>query len=262
MDLRSFVRDYIRCDSYHLNYKTRLHVFEPASASASAPDSDTLALSSNMAWDLRSIPLLGTLANAAVMDVFGIWLPILLALIAPASLAYPSNRSSQSLTLAFPTVNSQANLTNLRHVYPVYPTVCIPPPRGQFTRPSDLPEILSDCSRIINEDLLRKDSLLFQNLVFNRSSFRSQSGRRYPSRWESGLCVIQVSCGNKLELQILQLLNVVLAANKILKECIEDQRISQGGIVPIGPPSGSFYVSVLGLRGKDAISDSNLLSIV
>lgn len=215
-----------------------------------------------MAWDLRSIPLRGRLANAAVMDVFDIWIPILLALIAPASLAYPSNRSSQSLTLAFPTVNSQANLTNLGHLYPVYPTVCVPPPRGILPRPSDLSIILSDCSWIINEDLLREDSLLFQNLVFNRNSFRSQSGRRYPSRWERGLCVIEVSCVDKLKLQTLQLFNVVLAANKILKECIEDQGVSQGGTVPIGPPNSSFYVSVLGLRGKNAMSDSNILSIV
>lgn len=215
-----------------------------------------------MAWDLRSIPLLGTLANAAVMDAFDIWIPILLALIAPASLAYPSYSSSQSLTLAFPTVDSQANRTYSGHVYPVYPTICVPPPHRPFPRPSDLPVILSDCSWIINEDLLRKDNLLFQNLVFNRNSFRSQSGHRYASRWDRGLCVIQVSCMHRLELQILQLFNVILAANKILKEFIEDQRITQGGIVHIGAPNGSFYVSVLGFRGKDAISDSNLLSFL
>lgn len=196
------------------------------------------------------------------MDVFNIWILFLLALFASASLAYPSNRGSQSLTLAFPTVNSQANRTHLGHVYPVYPTVCVPPPRGSFPRPSDLPTVLSDCSWIINEDLLREQGLLFQNLVFNRNSFRSQSGRRYPSRWDRGLCVIEVSCVNKLDLQTLQLFNVVLAANKILKECIEEKRVTQGGTVPIGPPDSSFYVSVLGLRGKGAISDSNLLHIV
>ena len=213
-----------------------------------------------MAWDLRSIPMLKRLANAAALDLFDICFHVfVLVLIAPASLAYPFNTRSQSLTLASPTVVSQVNPANPGLVYPVYPTVCLSPSqRGPQLRPSDFPKIMSDCSWIINEYLLQQDSLLFQNLVFSWNGFMDQSGNRYHSRWQRGQCVIQVSCVGRDQTQMLQLFNIILAANKILKECMEDQQINDGGTVPIGFLNKSFYVSVLGVRGRDAVNNSNL----
>lgn len=196
------------------------------------------------------------------MDFFGIWVPILLVLIDPASLAYPSNTRSQSLSLTNDVslgVVSQINLTNSVQDYPVYPTTCFPPPsRGRHVPQPDLMNVISDCSWIINEILLQQDGILFQDLLFNYKSFKDQSGKWYLSRWHRDRCVINVACVEKHQEQTLQLFNVVLAANKILKECIQDQQILAGGTTAIGSPSNAFYVGVLGLQDSDAASQSNI----
>lgn len=196
------------------------------------------------------------------MDLFDIWVSIFLVLTTPASLAYPSKPRSQSLTLtndAPPRVISQVNLTNLGQGYPVYPTTCSPPPsHGRHVPPPDLAKLLSDCYWIINKILLRQDGLLFQDPVFKYSTFKDQSGNRYLSRWHHGWCVIHVACVEKDHRQVLQLFNIVLAANKILKECIEDQQIPRGGTTPIGSPESSFYVGVLGMQKSDAANESNI----
>lgn len=208
-----------------------------------------------------AVPASGKVANAAAMGLFDIWVLIFLVLIAPASIAYPFNTRSQSLALtngASPEGISLANLTSLGQGYSVYPTMCFPPPsRGRHVSPSDLTDVLSDCSWIINQVLLQEDSLLFQDLLFNYNIFKDKSGNRYLSRWHRGRCVISVAVAEKNEQQILQLFNVVLAANKILKECIGDQKILHGGTTPIGSPKNSFYVGVMGLQDSDAANESN-----
>ncbi len=200
------------------------------------------------------------MVNAAAMDLFNIWVPIFLILIVPASLAYPSNTRSQSLTLnsdASPEVNSQVNLTSLGQGYPVYPTSCFPPP-SRRSPVQDYRAVLSDCYWIINEVLLQQQDLLFQDLLFSYNAFKDQSGNRYFSRWLRGRCVIDVACVEKNQQQTLQLFNVVLAANKVLTECIEDQQILRGGMTPIGSPEGSFYVGVIGLQDSNAANESNI----
>ncbi|CAD6577684.1 MAG: hypothetical protein ASARMPRED_008368 [Alectoria sarmentosa] len=196
------------------------------------------------------------------MKIFGIYIPGFLVLIAPASLAYPSSMSSQSLTLtndASPGLISQANLTKLSQGYPVYPTTCFPPPsRGRPPSPLNLAKVLSDCSWVINEVLLQQDDLLFQDLLFGHNFFKDQSGKRYLSRWSRGQCAINVVSVEKDQEQRLQLFNVVLAANKILIECIEDQRRPHGGTTPIGSQSNSFYVGVQGIPDGDAANESGI----
>lgn len=202
------------------------------------------------------------LANAAAMCLFDIWVPILfIALIAPRSLGYPSETRPLTLALTSPEASSQVNLTGQVQAYPHYPTRCLPPSsRGRVPRPSDLPNVLSDCTWIIN-DLLRQDSLLFQDLVFYNHHFEDQHRKRRPSRWYVGQCSINVSSMNRQETQTLHLFNVVLAANKILKECIEDQGNPLGGTVSIGSPDKAFFVSVLGYEGSPAISKSYVSSL-
>ena len=200
------------------------------------------------------------------MDLFDIWVPIFLILTVPASLAYPSDTRSQSLTLnsdASPEVNSQVNLTSLGQGYPVYPTTCFPA-SSRRSPVQDYRAILSDCYWIINEVLLKQQDFLYQDLLFSYDTFEDQSGNRYLSGWHRGRCAINVGCVEKNQQQMLQLFNVVLAANKILKECIEDQQILRGGTTPIGSPEGPFYVGVLGLHYSNAANESiiSLLSNV
>lgn len=195
------------------------------------------------------------------MDLFVVWFPILLGLIVPAFLAHPSNTRPQSLTLPndiSPGIKSQVNLTDLVRDYPVYPTNCFPPPSyGPPVPASDIEDILSDCFWIINVVLLQQDSLLFQDLIFNYNSFRDQYGDRYPSQWQHGRCAINVACVEKGQTETLQLFNVVLAANKILKECVQDKQIPGGGSTSIGSPNSYFYVNVVGRKDSDAAHEFN-----
>ena len=203
-------------------------------------------------------PLLAWLINAATMKVFGIWAPVSLTLVVPASLAYPYNTKSQSSTVESPAAIPQRNQSLLGDGYPVYPTACFPPPSpGRFVKPSDLPNILTDCSWIINEDLLQQYDLLFEDLIFRYKDFKDPSGKRYLSRWQRGQCVINVVCGTQQQTEKLQLFNVVLAAQKILRECMEAKHIPEGGTIPIGSPDKSFYVTVTGLHYVDSLDESN-----
>lgn len=191
------------------------------------------------------------------MGLLDFWVPLCLLLISPASLAYPSNTKAQSLTNdASPKVISHMNLVNLGQRYPVFPTTCFPPQsRG---RPVLRTDLLSDCYSIINEVMLKQDSLLFQDLVFSYTTFKDESGNRYPSRWHQGQCVINVACMERFQYETLQLFNIVLAANKILKECVKDQRVSQGGTTPVGSPDNTFFVSVQGTQDSDAANKSTI----
>ena len=193
------------------------------------------------------------------MVFFDIWVPILLFLTIPASLRHPFNTRSQRLALASPTLISQSNPRYPGIAYPVYSTVCLPIPRpGRRVEPSDISNILSDCSWIINEDLLQQHDLLFQSLVFRYNHFQDQSGKRYPSLWQHGQCSILVTNGGRYTVEVLQLFNIVLSANKILKECIEDKRTPQGGSIPVGAIDLSdmgFRVMVIGSYDIDAINE-------
>ena len=195
------------------------------------------------------------------MNLYTVWFSILPVLVLPTCLAHPSNTRPQSRTLTNdinPGIISQVNLTNLVQDYPVYPTTCFPPPSHGSRRPaSEITDILTDCYWIINKVLLREDSLLFQDLIFNYNFFTDQAGNRYLSQWQRGRCAINVGCVGKGEEQTLQLFNVVLAANKILRECVEDKRIPGGGTTAIGSPSSSFHVGVVGRKVNDAAHELN-----
>lgn len=196
------------------------------------------------------------------MSLFNIWVASFLVLIARTSLAYPFHTRFQSLTLtndASPSVISPVNLADLAQGYPIYPTTCFPlSQRGHHVPPPALAKLISDCSWIINEVLLKQDGLLFQDLLFTYDCFKDQSGNQYLSRWDHGRCVINVASVEKHQTQTLQLFNTVLAANKILKECIEDHRLPQGGTTLIGPASTSFYVGILGIQDDGAANESNI----
>ena len=196
------------------------------------------------------------------MVFFDIWVPIFLILTVPASLGYPFNTRSHRQALASPTLISQSNPKYQGTGYPVYSTVCLPVPwPGRQVKPSDIPNILSDCSWIINKDLLQQHDLLFQNLVFRYNDFEDRSGKRYPSLWQHGQCSILITNGGRYTVEVLQLFNIVLSANKILKECIEDKQIPQGGSIPIGAIGLSdmgFRVMVIGSSDIEAVNAPNL----
>lgn len=61
----------------------------------------------------------------------------------------------------------------------------------------------------------------------------------------------------------LKLLYVALSANKLVKECIEEEKVGQGGNLKIGKEEGGFFVGVLGLPsfggryGLNRVGDGN-----
>ena len=190
------------------------------------------------------------------MDLVDIWVPILLILTAPILLAYPLDPGPQSLALTSPRLISQLNLTNSgQYNYPVYPTVCVPHSHEAPIKPSEAPIILSDCSWILNENLLRQHSLLFQNLLFRHSDFKDEYGIWHSSQWRHGRCVIEVSSRWANRQQRLQLFNVALSANQIVQECMVDKDQPRGGTTPIGFLGLGFYVGVIGLRAPADVDD-------
>ena len=203
------------------------------------------------------------LAKVATMSSFDIWIFVFLNFIAAACLAFPSNPRSQSPILALtndalPRRLSQVSLMNVGKGNPVYPITCFPSPSLHIPQ-LDTGEFLSDCYRIINEILLQQDGLLFQDLAFNGNTLQDQSEHQYLSQWRRGLCVINVSYVEEDQRQTLQLSNIVVAANKILQECNDGQRILQGGTTFIGSPQDRVYVGVLGASENEA-TNAHLLS--
>ena len=196
------------------------------------------------------------------MVFFDIWVPIFLILNISASLGYSFHTRSQRLAVASPTLISQPNPRYQGNGYPIYSTACLPP--GSQVKPSYIPNIMSDCFWIINEDLLQRHDLLFQNLVFRHRNFEDQSGKQYPSFWQHGQCSILVTNGGRSTVEVLQLFNIVLSANKILKECIEGKRVPQGGSIPIGAIGlfdTGFRVMVIGSNEIDAVNEPKLSSL-
>ena len=108
---------------------------------------------------------------------------------------------------------------------------------------------------------MQQHDLLFQDLVFRSNDFHDQSGKRYPALWQRGQCSILVTNGGRSTIEVLQLFNVVLSADKILEKCIEDKRIPQGGSIPIGTIDSfdmGFRVMVVGSSDIDAVHEPTL----
>lgn len=61
----------------------------------------------------------------------------------------------------------------------------------------------------------------------------------------------------------LKLAFVALSANKLVKECIEEEKVGQGGNLKIGKEEGGFFVGVLGFPsfggryGLNSVRDGN-----
>ncbi|MCJ1457809.1 hypothetical protein MMC28_008178 [Mycoblastus sanguinarius] len=151
---------------------------------------------------------------------------------------------------------SQLDSTGPLQGYPVYPTSCL---ARRYIPLKYLDRITQDCFYIINEVLLRRDDLLAES-GFDYNAFRDQKGGREFSQWRHGWCVINVSSTEANEKTNLQLFNVVLAANKVLQECVMKPKIYQGGTVPIGVPEQHFFVGVLGHREGIADHPSSIAS--
>jgi len=194
------------------------------------------------------------------MLLFALSLPLISLLPIPTSFARPSDIRLRSLPQVSAAILPQLNLTNPNQdhpSYPVYPTTCFAPsPRSGSRHLPDPKDVLEDCFFMINNVMLRLDDLLFQDLLFSYSSFGDQKGETYVSRWSHGHCVINVAAAERRERQTLQLFNVVLSANKILKECVSQQNNAQGGTSTIGISTGSFYVAVIGYKESNIANSS------
>lgn len=212
-----------------------------------------------------SAPCKGLIAYK--MFFFAVSLPLVFLLSIPASIARPSNVKLRSLpqpqgeSLQIPPQLNQSNSDQGPPVYPIYPSTCFPPSPGSGAQYlPDRHDVLRDCFYVINNFILRLDDLLFQDLFFRYSSFQDKYGQTYISRWAHGQCVIAVSSMERREKDIVQLFNVALSANQILKDCLIDRKTTEGGTTHIGHSEGSFYVSVLGYeeeKGENSSSPSN-----
>lgn len=137
---------------------------------------------------------------------------------------------------------SQLDANDMFAAYPMYPTNCYSPRPGF---PLDPDVVIRDCYFIINEILFKLPDI-GEELHFVGYHFRDRQGKWHSTRWKHRNCAVTVGNANIFETTNLELLNVILAANKIVVECLEQQRIPQGGTVPIGSLSQRFFVGILG----------------
>lgn len=148
---------------------------------------------------------------------------------------------------------SQLNTTTQLADYPVYPTNCYSP-RSAFWLDPVL--VLRDCYFIINEVLSRLPDLP-QDIPFHDYRYQNRAGHWRSSRWRHGHCIITVGNADDSEETSLPLLNVALAANKVIKECLLERRIAQGGVVKIGNADMHFFVGILGCYPPNSLNNSS-----
>jgi hypothetical protein len=174
----------------------------------------------------------------------------------PNSLNSSSGLDSRSLPLATSLSSAQdssitqLNVTDLQGPT-AHPVACFPPRAPAHSGPYPHPDVvLADCSYILNEIIL-KISYVFELLTFTFFEYRDPQGYRHQSRWAYGMCVISVSSMKARGSQSLGLLEVALTANKILADCIRDDKRIEGGTSPVGPSGTEYYVGVVGYTPED-----------
>ena len=90
--------------------------------------------------------------------------------------------------------------------------------------------------------------LLVLSPGFTKEYKFSKNKRRFdvislPRGWQSGDCLIMLSCENDLDSSVFRLSDVARQANKIMEACVLDGETPYGGVVGVSDVT-SFYVSI------------------
>lgn len=195
--------------------------------------------------------LLDTFLNAASLS------PLLVSAIPVSSRALNPAAAAPNAYLSLFQFNSTNSIPNPNPS--AYQPVCFQ------TRPGlNLTAVAEDCSTILNDVILRIDGP-FEKRAFLHRHYMNSNGQWVPALWVFGQCTIYAESAQSNAVDLLTFFEVALTAHKILLDCVTSPHgRRQGGLMPIGRPEQSFFVSVQGLLpGSNvvAINDTDIPSL-
>ena len=118
------------------------------------------------------------------------------------------------------------------------------------------PAIASDCNFIIDEIILRLPNVMREQSFGYTSAEDVNLSIRENGQWIYNQCVIFVRAIGMEGEDVFRYVDVVLAAKRIIEECIERSKYARGGTTGVGRLVATFYVTVGGLtpdRGNGTI---------
>lgn len=150
---------------------------------------------------------------------------------------------------------SLTNITSSIRASPENTIHCFLP--GQFRLER---AIASDCDVVINEIILRLENPMnVQTFGFNESADVDLSlpGNQ---KWYYEQCLITVDSMDRTQQAHFRPLDVAIAAQRIMHQCVIESKDALGGTAPIGDPDVDFYITVGGIRRSSvSATDTKLL---
>lgn len=104
-----------------------------------------------------------------------------------------------------------------------------------------------DCIHVSN-DLILIEPNVFRERRFLRKTYETDGGNYAPSQWQFHTCEVTV-VGHQHASTLLTLYDVALTVDKIVRECVADERYRKGGLCLIGDMSQGFHVIVRAFTG-------------
>ena len=116
--------------------------------------------------------------------------------------------------------------------------------------------VVPDCAYVINCILLREDHV-FRRYRYVNKTYRTDSGGNALARWPYRSCEVTVR-GSKRGHQLwMSFVDVALAANKIVSECVADKHDPIGGVSAIGDEQLGFTITVRGTGDYERVPAKN-----
>ena len=112
------------------------------------------------------------------------------------------------------------------------------------------------CGYVINHILLREDHVFRPHRYMNKM-YRTDSGGNALSRWPYRSCEVTVQSNKRGRQLWMTFVDVALAANKIVSECVDGKDDPIGGVSVIGDEQLGFTITVRGTGDYESVSVEN-----
>lgn len=191
-----------------------------------------------------------------------------LTLLARCIVAFPYNLASNPFndqtpnTTTTPSTLIQQNSTTLESGHPIYPVTCLVRPNETKVPPSVRKALVADCRSILYDGLAQV-RYVSDDVEFANREYKTPSGKVYPAVWTRGLCTIYVRSQFTDDTTWMSLLDVVMAADRILTNCVEGGS-QLAGSSSVGSMVKTFHVVLIARvanAGNNVASSGSLLDL-
>lgn len=134
--------------------------------------------------------------------------------------------------------------------YEAHPVRCFDPSFARRLQPA----VVSDCNVVIDEIILRLPNVMREQSFGYTSDEDVDLTIKENGQWIWDQCVIFVRELDRQGSDIFSYADVVIAAKRVIEQCVEGSKYALGGTSGVGRKEESFYVTVGGLtptRGND-----------